>query len=93
MTSGFPFYFATDHARRVLERLGLTRAMKLKAVELNEVFIALSEAAAVSAWRLSAELFLFGSGFRVKEAICQEVAPRCPKCPLWDHCDYFNQAR
>lgn len=93
LTSGFPYYFATDHARRVLARIGLTSRVKPTAIELNEVLLALAKASGESSWRISAELFLFGSGFHVTEAICRDGIPRCPKCPLWDHCDHFNQSR
>lgn len=91
LTSGFDYYFATDHARRLLFRLGLTDRAKPRKEDLNQVFFALADAGGISPWAVSAELFLFGSGFRLKEAICAEQAPLCPKCPLWDHCDLFNQ--
>ena len=91
LTSGYDYYFATDHARRMLFRLGLIDRAKPSAHALNEVFTALATAAGVSTWVVSAELFLFASGFHLSEAICAEAAPRCPKCPLWDHCDQFNQ--
>ena len=91
LTSGYDYYFATDHARRVLFRLGLTDREKPSATALNDVFTALAAAGGLSVWAVSAELFLFASGFHLAEAICAEAVPRCPKCPLWDHCDQFNQ--
>ena len=93
LTSGYDYYFATDHARRMLFRLGLTSREKPSREELNGVFMALAAATGGSPWAASAELFLFASGFRLTEAICAEQAPLCPKCPLWDHCDHFNQRR
>jgi 3-methyladenine DNA glycosylase Tag len=90
LTCGFPYYIAGPDARRVLARLDLL-APRSGPAELCAVMLALARAARVTPWVVSAELFRFGSGFMMREAICQEVAPRCPKCPLWDHCAYFNQ--
>ncbi len=90
LTSGFPYYFRTDHAQRLLQRLGLLPA-RVKPDDFNTVLEALHQASGASRWEVSAQMFLFASGFRMREAICTEV-PRCPKCPLWDYCDYFNQS-
>ncbi|WP_372694072.1 DNA-3-methyladenine glycosylase I [Immundisolibacter sp.] len=90
LTSGFPYYFRTDHAQRLLRRLGLLSA-RPRPDDFDTVMQALHAATGVSRWAISAQMFRFASGFRLREGICQE-APRCPKCPLWDHCDHFNQS-
>ncbi len=90
LTAGFPYYFRTDHAERLLQRLGLLPA-RVRAEDFNAVMQALHQASGASRWAISAQLFRFASGFQLREGICQE-APRCAKCPLWDYCDHFNQA-
>jgi 3-methyladenine DNA glycosylase Tag len=90
LTSGFAYYFRTDHAQRLLQRLGLLPA-RAKADDFNRVMQAVHQASGASRWAVSAQMFRFASGFHLREGICQE-APRCPKCPLWDYCDHFNQA-
>lgn len=90
LTSGFPYYFRTDHAQRLLQRLGLLPA-RARPDDFNRVMQAVHEASGASRWAVSAQMFRFASGFHLREGICQE-APRCPKCPLWDYCDHFNQA-
>lgn len=90
LTCGFAYYLAGPDAQRVLTRLDLLRP-RARPAEFSALMHALARAARSTPWAVSAELFRFGSGFLMREAICQEVAPRCPKCPLWDHCAYFNQ--
>ncbi len=90
LSSGFPFYFRTDHAERLLKRLGLLPA-RVRQGDFNAVMQALHQASGASHWQLSAQMFRFASGFHLREGVCQEL-PHCAKCPLWDHCAYFNQA-
>lgn len=91
LSSGFPFYLVTPHARRLLSRLGLLPGGSYAAANFNEVIQAVQQATGVSTWSISIDWFRFASGFRMREAICAEDAPRCVKCPLWDHCAFFNQ--
>ena len=90
LTSGFAYYFKTDHAQRLLKRLGLLPA-RARPDDFNAVMEAVHQASGASRWAVSAQMFRFASGFHLREGICQE-SPRCPKCPLWDYCDHFNQA-
>lgn len=90
LTCGFPYYFKTDHAQRLLKRLGLLPA-RARPDDFNAVMEAVHQASGASRWAVSAQMFRFASGFHLREGICQE-SPRCPKCPLWDYCDQFNQA-
>lgn len=90
LTAGFPYYFRTDHAQRLLQRLGLLPA-RARPDDFNAAMEAVHQASGASRWAVSAQMFRFASGFHLREGICQE-SPRCPKCPLWDYCDHFNQA-
>lgn len=90
LSSGFAYYFRTDHAERLLKRLGLLPA-RARPGDFDAVMQALHQASGASRWQVSAQMFRFASGFHLREPVCQEV-PRCPKCPLWDYCAYFNQA-
>lgn len=90
LTSGFPYYFETPDAQRLLRRLNLI-GERARPAQLSALMWAMADAAGTSPWLVSAELYRFASGFHMHEAICQDQAPRCPKCPLWDDCAYFNQ--
>jgi len=90
LTAGFAYYFRTDHAQRLLQRLGLLPA-RARPDDFNAVMEAVHLSSGASRWHVSAQMFRFASGFHLREGVCQE-SPRCPKCPLWDYCDYFNQA-
>lgn len=90
LTSGFRYYLAGPDAQRLLTRLDLLPA-RTQPAQFSAVMLAMATAARQSPWVVSAELFRFASGFMMREAICREDAPRCVKCPLWDHCAYFNQ--
>jgi len=90
LSSGFPYYFATDDARRVLKRLGLLPKGR-KDESFDASMQALQTASGMASWEISIDLWRFGSGFRMREAVCGDAAPNCAKCPLWDYCDFFNQ--
>ncbi len=90
LSSGFDYYFATDDARRVLTRLGLLPKGR-KDERFEASMRALRDASGMSSWEISIDLWRFGSGFRMREAVCGDAAPNCAKCPLWDYCDFFNQ--
>lgn len=90
LSSGFPYYFATDDARRLLKRLGLLPKGR-KDESFDASMQALHTASGTPAWEISIDLWRFASGFRMREAVCGEAAPNCSKCPLWDYCDFFNQ--
>lgn len=89
LSTGLPYHFETNDARRLLDRLGLLPKGR-KDESYNRVMQTLQTASGVSTWEISIDLWRFASGFRMQESICAE-APHCPKCPLWDECDYFNQ--
>lgn len=89
LTAGFDYYMSSPHSLRLLKRLGLIGQARAAAV--NDVMLRLSAASGDSLWRISADLMRFASGFMLTEGVCIEGVPRCPKCPLWDHCDAFNQ--
>ncbi|MBL4621356.1 MAG: DNA-3-methyladenine glycosylase I [Immundisolibacteraceae bacterium] len=89
LSTGLPYHFETNDARRLLGRLGLLPKGR-KDESYNRVMQTLQAASGVSTWEISIDLWRFASGFRMQESICAE-APHCPKCPLWDDCDYFNQ--
>ena len=89
LTSGFDYYMSSPHTLRLLKRLGLLGQARAPAV--NDVMLRLSAASGENLWRISADLMRFASGFMLTEGICVEGIPRCPKCPLWDHCEAFNQ--
>ena len=89
LSTGLPYHFETNDARRLLGRLGLLPKGR-KDESYNRVMQTLRSASGASTWEISIDLWRFASGFRMQESICAE-APHCPKCPLWDHCDYFNQ--
>ena len=94
LSSGFPYYFYTTHAHRLLRRMGLLAEPENTArgrQAFHGVVWGFHRATGDSLWEISVEWMRFASGFRMREAVCSEEAPRCMKCPLWDHCDYFNR--
>jgi len=90
LSSGFPYYFATNDARRLLTRLGLLPRGR-KDESFDRSMQALHAASGTPTWEISIDFWRFASGFRMREAVCGEAAPNCAKCPLWDYCDFFNQ--
>ena len=93
LSSGFPYYFQTADAVRMIKRLGLMSTQNPKQNKdeaFNSVVMSFQAASGVTAWQISIDFWRFASGFRMREAICAE-APNCAKCPLWDYCDFFNQ--
>ena len=89
LSTGLAYHFETNDARRLLGRLGLLPKGR-KDESFNQAMQTIQAASAASSWEISIDLWRFASGFRMQESICAE-APHCPKCPLWDDCDYFNQ--
>ena len=89
ISSGYELYYSTDDTRRLLDRLGLLEQGERSRAKLNRVMVGLSEASGAGLWAVSRDLHRFASGYRMKEPVCAE-RPRCPKCPLWDDCVFFN---
>jgi len=89
IATGYELYYSTDDTRRLLDRLGLLDQKERNRAALNRVMVGFSEASEAGLWAVSRDLHRFASGYRMKEPVCAE-RPRCPKCPLWDDCAYFN---
>ncbi|MCG2635189.1 MAG: DNA-3-methyladenine glycosylase I [Gammaproteobacteria bacterium] len=89
ISSGYELFYSTDDTRRLLDRLGLLDQKERSRARLNQVMVGFSEASGAGLWAVSRDLHRFASGYRMKEPVCAE-RPRCPKCPLWDDCHFFN---
>jgi endonuclease-3 len=77
-----PGIVVDTHVSRIAQRLGLTRHQDAVKIEFD-----LMELVPRPRWtRFSHELILHG------RQICTARSPKCPHCPVLDHCDYGQQA-
>jgi endonuclease-3 len=77
-----PGIVVDTHVSRVVQRLGLTRHQDPVKIEFD-----LMELIPRARWsRFSHELIWHG------RRVCTARNPKCPQCPLLEHCDYGHEA-